>query len=153
VIFQEVVPLLWKKFVSSSRGGAKVEIGRKYFQGGALSAVFCTALWVGRPTAPIFQVEQRLDHLQPPARGARFVDQLVNNVANESKVGYQSLTKGTKGTKGISRQILKDAELLNDARVNGVNWHFFTSPVTGLGGPSQPLLEALEDVGIRVIIH
>ena len=81
------------------------------------------------------------------SQGARYVDQLVGDVANESKVGYQSLTPS------ISLQISKDAELLNGGSVQGVNWHFFQSPVTGLGGPSQPLLNALQQNGINVIIH
>lgn len=50
-------------------------------------------------------------------------------------------------------QISKDAELLNAGKVDAVNWHFFQSPVTGLGGPSQPLLNALQKNGINAIIH
>jgi len=80
-------------------------------------------------------------------QGGRYVDQLVGDVANESKVGYQSLTPT------IQLQIAKDAELLNGGTLQGVNWHFFQSPVTGLGGPSQPLLNALQQNGINVIIH
>lgn len=38
-------------------------------------------------------------------------------------------------------------------QVQGVNWHFFDSPVTGLGGPSQPLLNSLQQNGINVIKH
>jgi len=81
------------------------------------------------------------------SQGGRYVDQLVGDVANESKVGYQSLTPS------IQLQISKDAELLNNQTFSGVNWHFFQSPVTGLGGPSQPLLKALQQNGINVIIH
>lgn len=81
------------------------------------------------------------------SQGGRYVDQLANGVANESKVGYQSLTPS------IQLQISKDAELLNNGAVNDVNWHFFQSPVTGLGRPSQPLLNALQQNGINVIIH
>ena len=80
-------------------------------------------------------------------QGGRYVDQLVGDVANESKVGYQSLTPS------IQLQISKDAELLNGGTFQSVNWHFFQSPVTGLGGPSQPLLNALQQNGINVIIH
>ncbi len=80
-------------------------------------------------------------------QGGRYVDQLVGDVANESKVGYQSLTPS------IQLQISKDAELLNGGTFQGVNWHFFQSPMTGLGGPSQPLLNALQQNGINVIIH
>ncbi|MHB1530037.1 MAG: hypothetical protein ACYCXT_11545 [Acidiferrobacteraceae bacterium] len=53
----------------------------------------------------------------------------------------------------VQPEISKDAELLNAGRVQGVDWHFFQSPVTGLGGPSQPLLKALQQNGINVIIH
>ncbi|MBR7895834.1 hypothetical protein [Burkholderia multivorans] len=60
------------------------------------------------------------------------MDLLINGVANESMVGYTSFTSS------VQTQIAKDAELMNSGVVNGVSWHFFTSPVTGLGGPSQP---------------
>ena len=79
--------------------------------------------------------------------GPRYVDQLVNGVANESKVGYTSLTTD------VSRQIVKDVELVNTGQVNSVTWHFFTSPVTGKGGPSGPLFDALQKAGINVNIH
>lgn len=75
------------------------------------------------------------------------MDQLINGVANESKVGYWSFTSS------VQTQIAKDVELMNSGVVNGVNWHFFTSPVTGLGGLSQPLLKALQSSGIGVIVH
>jgi hypothetical protein len=81
------------------------------------------------------------------SQGGRYVDQLVNGIANESKVGYQSLTPT------ISRQIAKDVELINSGQIQGSTWHFFQSPVTGMGGPSQPLLNALQQNGINVIIH
>lgn len=81
------------------------------------------------------------------SRGARFVDQFVNGIAHESKVGYTSLTKG------IRRQIAKDVELMAKGDVNGVTWHFFKSPVTGKGGPSGPLRDALEKAGIKVIVE
>ena len=79
-------------------------------------------------------------------RGARFVDRLVNGVAHESKVGYQTLTPE------IRLQVAKDAELLQRGDVQGVNWWFFRSPVTGLGGPPEPLLNSLGENGISVII-
>ena len=34
-----------------------------------------------------------------------------------------------------------------------LEWHFFTSQQTGLGGPSAPLLKALFDAGIKVVFH
>jgi hypothetical protein len=81
------------------------------------------------------------------SQGARYVDQLADEIAYESKVGYQSLTPS------IQLQISKDAELINTGVIQGSEWHFFTSPVTGVGGPSQPLLNALQQNGIGVVIH
>jgi RHS repeat-associated protein len=83
----------------------------------------------------------------PTSQGARFVDQLVGGVAHESKVGYTSLTKD------VSAQIAKDVELMQTNRIQGSTWHFFQSPVTGVGGPSQPLTNALQQSGINIIIH
>ena len=80
-------------------------------------------------------------------QGGRYVDQLANGVAYESKVGYASLTPR------LQLQIEKDAELLNSGRVAGYEWHFFQSPVTGRLGPSQPLLNELQRNGINVILH
>ncbi|MGH7023084.1 MAG: RHS repeat-associated core domain-containing protein, partial [Caulobacteraceae bacterium] len=75
--------------------------------------------------------------------GARYVDQLVNGIANESEVGYQSLNQ-------VNRlQILKDADLTESGQISGSTWHFFPSPVTGLGGPSAPLASFLEQNGNR----
>jgi len=81
------------------------------------------------------------------SQGGRFVDQLVEGVAHESKVGYTSLTKD------VARQIGKDAELLGTRQVEGYTWHFFQSPVTGRIGPSGPLQQALENAGIGVEVH
>ncbi|KAF0181133.1 MAG: RHS repeat-associated core domain protein [Limisphaerales bacterium] len=80
-------------------------------------------------------------------QGGRYVDQFVNGIANESKVGYQSLTST------ISRQIAKDVELINSGQIQGAAWHFFQSPVTGAGGPSRPLFNMLQHSGIDVFIH
>lgn len=80
-------------------------------------------------------------------QGGRYVDQLVNGIANESKVGYTSLTSD------IRLQISKDVELMNTGQINGSTWHFFQSPVTGMGGPSGPLSEFLEQSGIGVVRH
>jgi RHS repeat-associated protein len=79
--------------------------------------------------------------------GARYIDQLVDGIAHESKVGYTPLRES------IARQIAKDAELIATKQIQGSVWHFFESPVTGLGGPSQPLVNALEQNGIQWIIH
>jgi hypothetical protein len=82
------------------------------------------------------------------SQGARVVDQLApGGIANEAKVGYTTLDAST------ALQVSKDAELLQTKAVNGVAWNFYTSPVTGQGGPSAALLKALTDAGIKVIIH
>lgn len=116
-----------------------------WFTGGAFSSIGSTGKvgerWLAENLGGNSQVYFNT------TQGGRYVDQLANGIANESKVGYQSLTPT------ISVQISKDSELLNSARVQGYNWHFFQSPVTGLGGPSQPLANALEKNGINVIIH
>jgi RHS repeat-associated protein len=79
--------------------------------------------------------------------GDRFIDQLVNGVAYESKVGYTTLTER------ISLQIDKDVELMHTGQIQDASWHFFQSPVTGQGGPSEPLLRALLNAKIGVEIH
>jgi filamentous hemagglutinin len=81
------------------------------------------------------------------SHGDRYVDQLVRGVAHESKVGYTTLTQD------IQQQIAKDVELMATREVKQVVWHFFTSPVTGQGGPSGPLEQALIDAGIQIITH
>ena len=79
--------------------------------------------------------------------GGRYVDQLADGIAHESKVGYTTLTNR------IRTQILKDAELINTGQIDGARWHFFTSGVTNRGGASRPLLDFLEKNGIRYTIH
>lgn len=53
----------------------------------------------------------------------------------------------------IRAERAKDAELIATGQVRGATWHFFQSPVTGLGGPSAPLRQALEQAGIGIVIH
>lgn len=79
--------------------------------------------------------------------GTRVVDQLVDNVAHESKVGSTSLTQSVTG------QIAKDSELVRTGQIDGAVWHFFNSPVTGRGGPSAPLMMKLQDNNIGVVVH
>ena len=79
--------------------------------------------------------------------GGRYIDQFVNGVAYESKVGYTALTQD------IKMQIAKDAELLStNPEFKKVVWCFFKSPVTGEIGASQPLLNALKSAGIETRI-
>ncbi len=79
--------------------------------------------------------------------GARYIDQLADGVAHESKVGYTTLTQFVK------KQVLKEAEILERGDVDEVVWHFFKSGVTGKVGPSQPLADFLTENGIKYIIH
>lgn len=81
------------------------------------------------------------------SQGGRYIDQLVNGMAHESKVGYTSLTSS------VRQQISKDVELMSTGRIDGATWHFFNSPVTGVGGSSKPLQNALQQNNINVIIH
>ena len=81
------------------------------------------------------------------SQGGRVVDQLVDSIANESKVGYTSLTID------VQKQISKEAELLAKGTIDSSMWHFYRSPVTGQIGPSGPLEEALGEAGIDHIVH
>ena len=83
--------------------------------------------------------------------GTRIIDQVVVSgqdiIANESKVGYTSLTYD------INLQVAKDSELLQSGQVTEVIWHFYQSPVTGEIGASQPLLDLLDQKGIKYLIE
>lgn len=79
--------------------------------------------------------------------GGRYVDQLVNGIANEGKTGYMSLTPK------IRAQVIKDVALLKSSQVQGVIWNFYRSPKTGKIGPSGPLGDFLNANGIPYIIH
>lgn len=69
------------------------------------------------------------------------------SAAHESKVGRTSLTPF------VRSQIQKDSELLNNKVFHGVTWHFYTSPVTGVGGPTGPLRDELNRAGFEIVIH
>ena len=79
--------------------------------------------------------------------GGRYIDQMANGIAHESKVGYTSLSAR------IRLQILKDAELIEKGDIKGSHWHFFISGVTGKGGATRNLLDFLEEHGIEYTIH
>ncbi len=80
-------------------------------------------------------------------KGGRYIDQLANDIAHESKVGYTCLSNR------IRIQILKDAYLLEKEEFKKVIWHFYKSDITGRGGATQSLLDFLEENGIEYIIH
>ncbi len=63
------------------------------------------------------------------------------------KYGYAALSEF------IKTEIAKDSYLLQKGLIDSVEWHFYTSSVTGAGGPSKPLLEALLAEGFKVIFH
>ena len=79
--------------------------------------------------------------------GPRFVDSFANGVAHEAKVGFTTLNRR------IAAQISKDVYLRDvSGQATSIAWHFFTSPTTGLGGPSTSLMQALLKAGITVIL-
>ena len=71
----------------------------------------------------------------------------TKGVIAEAKYGYASLTEF------VQNQINKDAFLLESGKVKSVEWHFYTSSITGKIGPSGPLLEELSKQGFKVIFH
>jgi filamentous hemagglutinin len=68
------------------------------------------------------------------SEGDLFGKDAVQDIVN---VGQTMRHGNAEFTTDIGMQISKDAQLMNSGAVNGVNWHFFTSPVTGLGGPCK----------------
>ena len=73
--------------------------------------------------------------------GPRYPDRLLNGVSYESKAGLNvGLTPSMEG------QIAKDAYLIENNVVKGVEWHFWR-------GAKPELVEALQKNGIKVVIH
>jgi RHS repeat-associated protein len=70
--------------------------------------------------------------------GIRFVDNLADGVAYESKVGYKTADNFTQ------LQFEKDLYLLDNGLVDEVVWTFFKSPETGKVGASKGLLNLFE---------
>ena len=77
--------------------------------------------------------------------GGRYVDQLSNGIAYESKTGFVKYGESTLAWK----QIKKDAELLRTEAVDGVYWYFFRSPQTGKVGADPRILSELTKNGIK----
>ena len=84
-----------------------------------------------------------------PGMSNRIVDgyNKTKGIIYEVKYGYVALSKF------VQTEIERDIYLVQSGQVNSVEWHFFVSNVTGKGGPSGPLLEALLNAGIKVIFH
>ena len=80
-------------------------------------------------------------------QGARFIDQFVNGIAHESKVGW------TTASARIRVEICKDAYLVNNSDIEAAAWYFFRSPATGRIGGTEQLMELLGKAGIKIIIH
>ncbi|MBB2974957.1 hypothetical protein FHX49_000498 [Microbacterium endophyticum] len=68
----------------------------------------------------------------------------TTRVAIESKVGRTSLTAA------VRQQVQRDVELMSQRVFSSVEWHFARSRVTGLQGPTKPLLDLLRSSGIIV---
>ena len=72
----------------------------------------------------------------------RIVDSYSKNVIREAKYGYQSLSKF------IQNEINKDVWILNNTSVKSIEWQFYWSEVSQIGGPSGLLLKELTNRGI-----
>ncbi len=79
--------------------------------------------------------------------GRRYVDAYSDNIIREIKYGYQSLSSF------IEKEIEKDLWILNNTNVTGIEWHFYQSAVSGTIGASDPLLQKLLELGIKVFFH
>lgn len=77
----------------------------------------------------------------------RIVDSYSKNVIREAKYGYQSLSKF------IQNEINKDVWILNNTSVKSIECHFYWSQASNSGGPSRPLIRALEEAGIKIVEH
>ncbi|WP_261337829.1 Hint domain-containing protein [Gimesia maris] len=77
--------------------------------------------------------------------GGRYIDNLADGVARESKVGR------TSASKFVRTQVAKDVELLSTPNngIDKIEWHFFRSK-TGKIGPTGPLEKLLELSGITI---
>ncbi|WP_196903123.1 hypothetical protein [Cryobacterium sp. MP_M3] len=77
----------------------------------------------------------------------RRFDVVVNDVAHESKLGRVNLNSS------MERQIRSDAYLVQKGDIRGAHWDFFASSVSNTMGPSTPVLDLLDEMGIPYTIH
>ena len=75
----------------------------------------------------------------------RYVDMYSDGIAYEAKVGYTCLSKR------IKLQVLKDAYLIEQNKVDKVVWVFFRSEITGKLGASRQLIELLNAYNIEFL--
>lgn len=77
----------------------------------------------------------------------RRFDVVARGIAHEAKVGFKTLDSTTR------RQIESDAYLISTGQIKGAHWHFYPSAYTSKLGASDPLIDLLEEKGIRYTIH
>ena len=65
----------------------------------------------------------------------------------ETKVGRTSLKKD------VRRQLAREVKLFRSKQLETTRWEFFKSKVKGEVGPTGPLLDKLEKLGIDVAIY
>ena len=70
-----------------------------------------------------------------------------SGIIYEVKYGYASFSQF------VQTEVQRDAYLLQTGQVSSVEWHFFVSQITGKGGASGPLIEALKEAGIKIVYH
>ena len=126
---------------SSSRGtkfssSSKVSNAAKATQVGIIGELRLDELVGGKPNVKF-----------DTTLGRRFVDQLSDQIAYESKVGYVAYSSKT------ILQIRKDAELIQGGSVKRATWYFFRSPNTGKIGADQRILDLLTNNNIKYIIY
>lgn len=68
-------------------------------------------------------------------------------------VAHQTYIGPKHTAKDVTDQMLKDAELIRDGKLNGVVWHFFRRTGDADSGPSPSLRSQLESRGIMVVVH
>lgn len=77
----------------------------------------------------------------------RIIDNLLDGVAHESKVGFKYLTPE------LERQIRSDAHLIQIGSIKGAHWHFLPSAHTNKLGAHEKVLDLLDELGIPYTIH
>jgi hypothetical protein len=113
------------------------------FKTGGDAEAYLTKLYPGAQTQVRFETA-----VGSGATRFRIIDVLDQGVANESKMGYTELSDL------VRSQISKDAWLVkNNPNIKDVVWHFFRSGNTGKVGAAPEVLQALQQNGIKYVIH
>ncbi len=77
--------------------------------------------------------------------GVRRVDVLVDSLAIESKVGRTAMTDR------VRQELARDIKLLRSGQVEKIRWEFSRSDITGKIGPTLPLRQKLEKLGVEIV--